>query len=202
MKALQSMKSLKSTALAASLALAACAPTYTLVAPAPIGVVKSAMKVTPGQAWNRIPKGPFDVAWEENWTENGPLLDSVGFIGGLPEGEAMARQRRKEDRKVPVFRATMTPQDLVSMIESYYRIKAGTTVFETIGVEPTSLLGRPALRFDYGYVGADEVRRRGRAIAAIVDGKLYLMTLDGTALHYFDAALPDFEKMVATATLG
>ena len=196
------MKPPKSIAFAALLALAACAPTYTLVSPATIGVAKSAMKVTPGQAWNRIPKGPFDVAWEENWTENGPLLDSVGFIGGLPDGEAIAKQRRKEDRKVPVFRASMTPQDLVSMIESYYRIKAGATVFETVGVEPASLLGKPALRFDYGYVGTDEVRRRGRSVVAIVDGKLYLIALDGAALHYFDAALPDFEKMVANATLG
>jgi hypothetical protein len=188
--------------LAASLALAACAPTYTLVPPATIGVAGGAMKVTPGQAWNRVPKGPFDIALEENWTQNGPLLDSVGFIGGLPDGQAIAKQRRKEDRKVPLFRADMTPQDIASMIESYYRIKAGATVFEARGAEPATFLGKPALRFDYDYVAADEVRRRGRAVAVVVAGKLYMATLDGTALHYFDAALPDFDRMVATAAAG
>jgi len=127
------------------------------------------------------------------------LLDAVTFVGALREGEAIAKQRPKDDRKVPTFRADMTPQDLVSMIESYYRIKAGVTVFETIGVKPATFLGRPGMQFDYRYIGGDEVKRRGRAMLAVIDSKLYLMSLDGAAVHYFDAALPDFEQMAATA---
>lgn len=185
--------------MAAMLALAACAPHYTLVPPAAVAVARGAMTVHPGIAWNRAPKGRYDTAWEENWTENGPALDSIGFIGGLPDGEAITRQRRRADRKVPVFRATMTPQDLVSMIESHYRIKAGATLFETRGIEPASVLGRPGLRFDFDYVGVDEVRRRGRAMIAVIDAKLYCLTLDGAALHYFGAALPEFDAIVSTA---
>ncbi|WP_156457897.1 hypothetical protein [Sphingomonas sp. Leaf412] len=187
---------------AALLALSGCGAKYALVPPAPVSVAKGGMTVTPGMAWNRIPKGGYDIAWEENWTENGPLLDSMGFVAGLPDGQAIAKQRKKDDRKVPVFRADMSPQDLVSMIESFYRIKAGATVFTADAVAPATFLGRPGLQFDYSYVGGDQVGRRGRAVMAVVDGKFYLASLDGTALHYFDAALPEFTAVTQSARLG
>lgn len=185
--------------LAAALALSGCVTGYTLVPPAPVKVAQGSMLVSPSIAWNKTPKGPYDIVREENWTQNGPVLDSIGFIGGLPDGEAIAKQRPKDDHKVPVFRASMTPQDLVSMVESYYRIKAGATVFETTSVKPVTFLGTPAVQFNYNYVGADEVKRRGRSVVAILNKKLYLMSLDGAAVHYFDAALPTFEAMAASA---
>ena len=110
------------------------------------------------------------------------------------------KQRPKDDRQVPVFRSDMTPQDLVSMIESLYRIKGGATVFETVGVKPATFLGAPGVQFDFNYVGGDEVKRRGRSFLAVIDGQLYFMALDGAASHYFDAVLPDFEGMASTAT--
>ena len=182
--------------------LAACTPAYTLVPPAPVSAARGAIKVQPAMAWNKVPRTASDVKWEENWTRNGLLLDGLSFIGGLPDGEAIARQRRTDDQKVPVFRANMTAHDLVSMIESFYRIKAGASIFETTAVVPATFLGKPGLQFDYAYVGADEVRRKGRGLAAIINGKLYLMALVGTASHYFDAALPEFQAMAASATLG
>ena len=39
------------------------------------------------------------------------------------------------------------------------------------------------------------------ALGAVVDGELYLMLLDATRMHYFDAALPAFETMARGATL-
>jgi len=181
--------------------LTACAPSYTLVTAAPAAVARNSIKVSPATAWNKAPKGPFDIAWEENWTANGALLDRVTFIGGLPDGQAIARQRPKADRQVPVFRATMSPQDLVAMVETYHRIKDGATVFEAQGVEPVTFVGAPGLRFDYTYIGTDEVKRRGRTILAVSGSKLYMMALDGAAIHYFDTALVDFSAMAASARL-
>lgn len=184
------------------LALAGCAPQYTLVPASAVVVAKGSMTVHPGIAWNKAPKGPYDIAWEENWTQNGPTLDSIGFVGGLPDGQAITRQRRKDDRKVPVFHAGMSPQDLTSMVESYYRIRAGAALFEVRGVQPATFLGHPGLQFDFDYVARDEVRRRGRMRIAVIAGKLYLLALDGAALYYFDAALPEYEAMAGSATLG
>jgi hypothetical protein len=180
--------------------LGGCVTGYTLVSPAPVSVAKGTMKVKPSVAWNKAPKNMYDLPQEESWTQNGPLLDSLTFVGGVKDGEAIAKQRPKDDRKVPVFRPGMSPQDLVSMVESLYRIKAGATVFETTGVKPVSFLGAQGVQFDYTYVGSDEVKRRGRSVFAVIDGKLYLAALDGAAVHYFDAALPEFEAIVASAT--
>ncbi len=182
--------------------LAGCMPAYTLVKPEAVKVSKGQLTVQPSIAWNRMPRGPYDLVQEETWTQNGPLLDAIGFIAGVPEGEAIVKQRAKDDQKVPVFRANMTPQDLVSMIESYYRIKAGASVFETQGVKPVTFLGSQGIEFNYSYIGSDEVKRRGRSVLAVNDKKLYLMTLDGAALHYFDAALPEFERLAGNAQIG
>ena len=196
------MKFRLAATVALSLALVGCAKTYSLVSPAQTAVTNAKFKVTPASAWNRAPRQGFEIAEEENWTANGPALDNISFIGGLRDGKAIVKQRKKADEKVPVFKASMTPQDMVAMIESFYRIKSGASIFETTAVAPVSFLGKPGFQFDYDYVGEDEVKRRGRSVGAIVDGKFYLMMLDATRLHYFDAALPDFERMVAGARVG
>jgi len=181
--------------------LAGCVTGYELVSPATVTVAKNSMRVRPSISWNKAPSGPYDIPQEESWTENGPLLDRLEFIGALPSGQAIAKQRPKDDRKVPVFRADMTPQDLVSMVESYYRIKLDAKIFESTSVKPVTFLGKPGVQFDYNFVSSDEVKRRGRSVFAVVDGKLYLTSLDGAALHYFEAALPEFEAIVASASI-
>ncbi|MCC7461383.1 MAG: hypothetical protein IT480_02855 [Gammaproteobacteria bacterium] len=189
-------------AVIATALLTGCASTgYTLVAPGSVTVSKRALKVRPSIAWNRAPGSAGAIAQEETWTQNGPVLDSITFIAGLKDGQAIVRQRARDDRQVPVFRATMSPQDLVSMLESYYRIRGGATVFETVAVQPATLAGQPAVQLDFRYLGGDDVRRRGRAVLAVIAGRLYLMSLEGTALHYFDAALPEFASLVASASL-
>jgi hypothetical protein len=187
--------------LAAALALSACATGYRLVEPVETSVAKAAFRVQPTTAWNRSPRGTHDIAEEENWTANGPALDMISFVGGLAPGKAIVKQRKKADQKVPLFDAAMTPQDLTSMIETLYRIR-GATLFETTAVEPATFLGAAGFRFDYDYVAGDDVKRRGRSVGAIVGGKFYLMTLDAARLHYFDAARPEFDRMVASARLG
>ncbi len=180
---------------------AGCIPTYSLVSPETVEVARGNLSVRTAIAWNKTPKSSFDIRQEESWTLNGPALDLVTFIGGVEDGEAVARQRKKEDRQVPVFKSNMTPPEFVSMIETYYRIKAGVTVFETTSVKPTPFLGGSGIQIDYNYVAGDDVKRHGRSVLAVFDGKLYMMTLDGTALHYFGAALPEFEAMIASATI-
>jgi len=177
----------------------ACVPAYTLVAPQTVTVAHGTMRVKPSIAWNRAPRGPQDVPSLEAWTQNGPLLDGITFIGAVPSGQAITKQKAKDDRQVPVFRSDMTPQDLVAMVESYYRVTAGATVFQTTGVKPTRFLSAAAVQFDYDYVGRDDVKRRGRSVLAVVDGKLFVVSLYGAASHYFEAALPEFEALVASA---
>lgn len=83
-----------------------------------------------------------------------------------------------------------------------YRITGGAAVCEAGEVTPVTFVGKPGLRFDYSFGGADNVRRRGRSMMAISGSKLYLMSLAGAALHYYAAALPDFDAMAVSASVG
>ena len=174
---------------------------YSLVRPGTEDVARGTMIVTPTIRWNKAPRGPHDIQREENWTLNGPLLDGLTFIGDLEHDKRIVQQRRKVDRKVPNFRADMNPTEIAAMIESFYRIRAGSTRFEMTGLQPRQFLGHPGFQFDYAHLGGDEVERRGRAVGAIIEGRFYLALFDAARMHYFDAGLPEFERIVESARL-
>jgi hypothetical protein len=174
---------------------------FTLVRPEPVSVARNSMRVTPTVRWNRIPRSTYDISREENWTLNGPLLDGLSFIGGLEHDKRIVVQRRKADRKVPNFRADMSPPEIAAMIESFYRIRAGASEFNMTGLAPRQFLGHSGFQFDFDYLGGDEVRRRGRAVGAIINNRFYIALFDAARLHYFDAGLPEFERIVQTAQL-
>jgi len=174
---------------------------YTLVDAEPESVARDTMTVTPGIRWNKAPRGPNDISREENWTLNGPLLDGLTFIGGLENNKRIVQQRRKADRLVPNFRANMSPPEIAAMIESFYRIRAGSTSFAMTNLAPRTFLGQPGFQFDYDHVGGDEVERRGRAVGAIINGRFYLALFDAAKMHYFGAALPEYERIVTSARL-
>jgi hypothetical protein len=180
--------------------LMGCVPAYTLVKPGDAAVGDGAVSVTVQRAWNAVPAGYQQAQWEEAWTQNGPLLEAVVFITGLPDGKSLVKQRKKADAQVAMFRADMTPDDLVSMIESSYRV-GGITVFAVDSVDPAPFLGGTGLRMRYHYAPGDGIGKKGSAVLRVVDKKLYLMKLDGVSSHYYDAALPEFEQLVASARL-
>jgi len=188
--------------LVGSLGVSGCAPTYTLVRSGPQPVAKDAFTVSPSQNWNRIPKTANVIAIEESWTKNGPMLDSISFVGGLAEGQALIVQKKKDDQQVPPFRSDMSPNDLVSMTESYYRVRGGVTVFNVTGVEPAQFLGSNGVKFDFDYVGSDSFPKKGRCFMAVVGGKLYLMKLEGAASHYFASSSTEFDSMAKSAMLA
>jgi hypothetical protein len=194
------MKPLRILGLLALVTLAGCMPRYTLVPPGPTAVAKDALTVQPSSTWNRIPKTNQDIPWEESWTKNGPLLDTIAFVGGLPDGKALAQQKKKDDQQVPTFRENMSPDDLVSMVEGSYRV-GGVRIFNVLGVEPVPFLGQTGLKMDFSYVTGDNLVRSGRCVLGVVGKQLYLLKLEGAADHYFTAALPEFDAMLASAAL-
>lgn len=200
------IKTKLAAAIALSFLIAGCAARYTLVSPASaVPVARNAMIVSPSSAWNRAPRTPSDVPEEENWTANGPLLDTLSFLGGVADGRPIVKQRRREQQRVPVFHTGMSPQDLVSMVESFYRIRNQVTVFDVTGVQPVRFLGVDGTRLDFDYVAGDatdQIRRRGRVVMATVNGKLYMIALDAARSHYFDAAAAEFDRLSAEARIG
>ena len=168
-----------------------------------VNVGNGNMTVVPPRPWNRHRPQLFaDVAAVEDWTQNGPLLDDVTFITGLRSGRYMVRQRRTADEQVPKFRADMTPPEIAAMLESLYRVRGGAVDFRTLSIRPRAFLGTSGFQFDYEHLDEDELWRRGRVVGAVINGELYLVMFDASRSHYYDAGLPDFEAIVASARLG
>lgn len=160
------------------------------------------MTVVPPRPWNRRYAQLFeDLPAVEDWTLNGQLLDGITFITGLRSGHFMVRQRHTEDQQVPKFRADMTPPEIAAMLESLYRVRGGAVDFRTLSVQPRVFLGTSGFQIDYEHLDDDELWRKGRAVGAIINGELYLVMFDAARSHYYEAALPDFEAIVASARL-
>ena len=193
---------------AAALGLTACTSVgggfgssgYTLVRVKETRVGDDSLAVTPPREWNRISASLFvDIHAVEDWTQNGPYLDGISFVTGLKDGKALVYQRSRDDRQVPKFRSNMTPPEIAAMIESLFRVRAGTVDFKTIWLAPRPFLGTNGFQLDYEHLDSDEVRRKGRAVGAVVDGRLYLILFDAARSHYYYALLPDFEAIVTSA---
>lgn len=194
---------------AASLSLTACTGMggggygyggYSLVRVKEVRVGDHSLAVTPPREWNRVSSRVFtDIRDVEDWTQNGPYLDGISFVTGLKDGKALVYQRSRDDRQVPKFRSNMTPPEIAAMVESLFRVRGGAVEFTTTSLAPRAFLGANGFQHDYEHLDSDEVRRKGRAVAAVIDGKLYLILFDAARLHYYNALLPDFEAIVNSA---
>lgn len=199
----------KAMILLAALALPACTGVgsegfgyggYSLVQVREIRVGDDSLAVTPPRQWNKISARLFtDIRDVEDWTQNGIYLDGISFVTGLKDGKALVYQRNRDDRQVPKFRSNMTPPEIAAMVESLFRVRGGSIDFTTTSLTPRPFLGANGFQHDFEHLDTDEVRRKGRAVGAIIDGKLYLILYDAARSHYFNASLPDFEAIVASA---
>jgi hypothetical protein len=197
--------------LAVALALSACSSLggegygfsdYSLVRVRRVSVGDGSLVVTPPRPWNRHRPVFFEDRKEvEDWTQNGPYLDGITFVTGLRSGKSLIRQRRSASEQVPAFRYNMTPPEIAAMIESLYRVKGGAVDFRMLSLQPRPFLGTSGFQLDYEHLDNDELWRRGRVVGTVINGQLYMVLLDAAKSHYYDAALPDFEAVVASAQL-
>jgi hypothetical protein len=175
---------------------------YSLVRVRDVSVGDGSLIVAAPRPWNRHRPELFeDVRAVEDWTLDGPLLDGISFVSGLESGHFLIRQRKTENQQVPKFRAEMSPPEIAEMIESLYRVRGGAVDYRMISLKPRSFLGTTGFQLDYEHLDDDELWRRGRAVGTVINNRLYLILLDAAKSHYYDATLPDFESIVASARL-
>ena len=173
---------------------------YRLIKVKETSVGEGSMIVTPPRQWNEARRFFFDyVRWVEDWTLNGPLLDGITFVSGMPSGRYLVRQSRREERQVPKFRSDMTAPEIASMLESAWRVRGGVVDFRTLGLAPRTFMGAPGFQFDYEHLDTDELWRKGRAVGAVIDGRLYLIMYDAARSHYYASAINDFEAITNSA---
>ncbi len=174
---------------------------YSLVRARRVNVGDGSLSVAAPRPWNRHRPTLFvDIREVEDWTLDGPILDGLSFVTGLKSGRYLIRQRKSADQQVPKFREDMTAPEIAAMLESLYRVRGGTVDFKTLSLQPRPFLGAGnGFQFDFEHLDDDEVWRKGRAVGAVIDGRLYLILLDAARSHYYAATLPDFEALVASA---
>ncbi|WP_017670074.1 hypothetical protein [Blastomonas sp. AAP53] len=87
------------------------------------------------------------------------------------------------------------------LLEATYRSYKQIGTFRMLDVAPGQFLGRDGVAFSYEFVDQDELTRRGEAQAAIIGGKLYMITFDAPRLHYFARGVDDFRALATSAHL-
>ena len=79
------------------------------------------------------------------------------------------------------------------------RVRGGAVDFTTLALTPRPFLGVNGFQYDFEHLDSDEVRRKGRVVGAVIDGRLYLILFDAAKSHYYNALLPDFEAITSSA---
>ncbi|WOE76445.1 hypothetical protein [Alterisphingorhabdus coralli] len=155
---------------------------------------KGGMTVTANGDWNRQTSRPGKKA--EEWTMDGFSLNRVAFYGEIVTGDTLYKDRNKKERPLPTFDSSMLPPDIINWFEATIRIVRETAIFEVDNVQPFEFSGNPGFRFTYSYVDGDELKRRGDAAGAMIDGKFYMMDYSAADIHYFDKDHDKFEAML------
>ncbi len=188
--------------LIASLAFAspAAANWQSLAADQDVKVAGKLMVVKPRAGWNKSTARPSSRS--EKWTKDGIGLNELTFFAGIADGETLYFAPLGSQQQLPKFRSAMLPTDIVEFFESSNRIVLQSPVFKVENVAPTKLGKFDGVRFNYSYAAQDEgLTRKGEGVAAIIDGKLYLVNFIAPAIHYFDRDIAEIRQLIATMDL-
>jgi hypothetical protein len=161
----------------------------------PFEVANGVFTATSGKQWNRLEQKEGE--FQEVWSIDGHQLNRIAFYGAIPVDEPLIRELDKKRAPLPKVQQSMLLPDIPVLLERTYRTQYGIPVFQVGVQEPASFMGRSGIRFEYAYTRPDdEVNRTGEAFATLVDGKLYLVTYEAPALHYFERDRSEFRGII------
>jgi hypothetical protein len=181
---------------ALTLGLAGCAT----IASAPAGDYKvaSGYTVTLGRQWSDL--SSTIVGRPKNvrlLSIDGIFLDRLYLVDGLKPGEFIVKAASK-DKPTPTYRSGMAPTELVEFVADstaaldYQRV-------ETSHLRPVNFGGTDGIRFDIAAQTNEGLDIAGQAIVAERAGKLYVTLYLAPKEHYYDAYLPEVEKVFSSA---
>lgn len=166
-----------------------------------VAVAKSLLTITPDREWNKMGARPGRNS--ETWTLDGDGLNDVTFYGGIENDRTLFREVDKRAKPLPRFSSTMLLTDLPVLFENSYSIALSTQLMKIDSVEPVTFLGQKGIHFSFTFSRLnEEVRRKGEASAAIVGGKLYMITFEAPDVFYYERDLPAYRAILAKATMA
>lgn len=164
-----------------------------------VPVASSALTVTPSRDWNQLSGRIGKNA--ETWTLDGVQLNDLTFYGGIPADKPLLKERNKKREPLPKFTAETLLIEVPELLERTYRTYKDLATFHLVTTEPTLFLGAGGVSFSYEFTDKDELTRKGEARAAIIEGKLYMITFDAPRLSYFARNTTDFHALIDSARL-
>ncbi len=162
-----------------------------------VSVAKSALTVTPPRDFNAMSIKPGKNV--EIWSLDGERLNSITFFGGISAGSSLYKERNKKREPLPKLRKDTLIVEIPELLEGTIRAYNQIANFNVTGSDPSKFMGNAAISFTYNFVDKDELPRLGEAIGTIIDGKLYMVTVEAPRLHYFERVRNDFQAIVQSA---
>ena len=182
--------------------LSGCVTSYSLVDPGPAAV--GALNVDVDGSWNRAPPGhtPFARAGTETWTQDGLLLDRLVIVPGVPDGEAILKER-DESAALPPFRADMLPNELEELVESTLlkTLGEGRSAVHTENLRPHRFGEHLGVLFDFQATVSDSPQYHGVSGAFIADDTLYMLYYLAAVPHYYEKHRVSATRIIESAHL-
>ena len=174
--------------------LAGCAH-YTLVEPRP-RTVGDLYTVDPQIRWSASTNGKVEM-----WTVDGSGLESVQFLNGLADGEALIQAAAAANSpKRMTFRKTMTPSELAELLADTLT-SAGAQHVAVTSLGPHQFGSASGFRCELAFTSKGGLAKQGLAAGAIINDRLYLVLYTGAKLHYYEAHRADAEKIIQSVRM-
>jgi hypothetical protein len=153
-------------------------------------------------AWNKVnEQSVIGPGRTETWTADGQMLNALTFFAGIEDGNSLFRQTDEQAKrdKLPVFRSTMSPTDIMELVEATYGKIVQTSLTKTRELRPAKFADTDGFRFEMSMVGKDEIDREATAIGTVRNGRLYLIFYQGARLHHYGLRQAQAERIIQTA---
>ncbi len=155
--------------------------------------VGNAFKVDTSINWSKSESGDI-----ETWTVDGPQLQRLVFLKGIPDGKPLFKVPPEEkSESAPAFHSSMNSLELMELVVATLARTGGHDV-KTSDLRPYKLGSLEGFRFEFRYVTKQGLRYEGFVAGAQKEQKLFGIMYVGTALYHFEKHHQEVEEMLAS----
>jgi len=160
-------------------------------------LVRNRLAVQVSEPWNQFERGLADNT--PTWTLEGITVDALQFYVGVKDGELLAPTPTGRKGIEPLtFRAAMQPADVMTLLQSL--LTRDGSSFSLDRLEATEFVGTRGFRIEYSMVRKlDEVRLRGVAFGAVLNGELFLINYSAPRLAFYPKHAAGVEALARSA---
>jgi len=182
--------------------LTVCLTACVSISPAPAGAYKvGKSEVTLGRTWSNVSSlSPGMVKQAKLLSIDGPFLNRLYVVDGLPEGASLLRAPSK-DKPMPKVRSNMSAIERIEFVADTVT-SLGYLRVETARPRPAKLGQADGVRFDVAARTPEGLDISGTGVVSEVGGKLYMILYLAPAEYYYGTLLPEVERIMSTAKLG